>query len=244
MDGMSEASASSLEALSEQYRIIAHNLANVSTAGYKRRMTQFVQVLNETMAGQGSGEIPDPGTVEGEMLVDYTQGSLVQTDNPLDVALDGKGFFIVESPEGQLYTRSGTFRANAQGQLVDLSGRTVLGEGGPIILPSGSSTSDLRIARDGSVSAGGAQIGKLKLVEFEDTQQLIPAGDNCFSAVDATPVPAESTSVYQRFKEASNVNMVQELVGLITVTRMYEANIKMIQTLDEQMEQLLNVAMS
>ena len=243
-----EITASTLEALTEQYRAIAHNLANVSTAGYKRRCTSFVQHL-QALAGPGvvSSDAASAtiGTVVGVTSVDFTQGALVSTGRPLDLALNGKGFFVLETPEGPLYTRSGVFRTNQNGQLVDAAGRTVAGEGGPIVIPSSVSMLTVGVSTDGAVSADGTGIGKLRVVEFEDESALIPAGGNAFLApATETPTPSAGTAVKQRFQEAANVTPVQELVGLIAVTRMYEANLKAIQVQDERMKELLQVAMA
>jgi len=244
MDSSIEATAAAMEALSEQYRSIAHNLANVSTAGYKRRITEFAEALRQASGlvepGQ-SGEVP---RVVGQMLIDYTQGGLEQTGRSLDLALQGKGFFVVETENGPLYTRSGVFRLNAQNQLVDLSGRLVAGQAGPIVVPPDASVAGIEVSLSGNVRADGKDIGQLKIVEFEDPSVLEPVGGSCFQAPEqVAPAPAQNTEVYQGFKESSNVNVVEELVGLIGVTRLYEANIKSIKTQDERMKYLLEVAM-
>ncbi len=245
MDSSIEATASSLEALSHQYQVIAHNLANANTAGYKRRINKFVQVLQE--AGETTDSIAQilQSEISSELLIDHTQGALTQTDRSLDLALNGKGFFVVETPEGPLYTRTGAFRINDQGQLVDTSGRLVASQGGAIVLPANTSTQDLHVSLDGLISARRQEIGKLRLVQFAEGSIPLPVGGNCYLAPEGVaPTPAENTKVLQGFKEASNVNVVEELVGLITVTRLYEANIKVISSLDDRLTQILNVAMS
>lgn len=163
----------------------------------------------------------------------------------MDLGLEGKGFFVLETPEGPLYSRSGVFRTNAEGQLVDSSGRTIAGEGGPIVIPSTASTAAVGVSADGSISVAGQGVGKFRLVEFENEMDLVPVGGNCFRApVDAVTTPATNTAVRQGFQEASNVRVVGELVGLITVTRLYEANLKAIQTQDETLKNILQVAMA
>jgi flagellar basal body rod protein FlgG len=237
------ATASSLQALNEQYRAIAHNLANANTAGYKRRVTAFAQALARQLAGgEPLGESDMVRPVTG---IDYSQAAMTVTGRTLDLALAGDGFFVLETPDGPRYTRSGVFVTDNQGRLTDLSGRTVAGEGGPLTIPSSVSVSDVHVAPDGGVFAGDQSIGRLRVVRFEDNATLEPVGDNVFAAGEgATPAAAEDTQVHQGAKEASNVNTVEALIGLITVTRLYEANLKSIATQDERTRQLLQVAMS
>ncbi len=238
---------STLEALSQQYRAIAHNLANASTAGYKRRCTTFVQDLQRQMdIGPGAdGSSVTAGEVQGETSVDFTQGALTRTGQPLDLALKGKGFFVIETTQGPRYTRNGAFRTNQEGQLVDPLGRTVAGEGGPIVIPNTVSILAIQVSKDGSVLADGRTIGKLRVVAFEDEGMLVAMGSNCFRAPsEATPNAAPDAAVQQGFQEASNVRPVEELVDLIRVTRLYEANIKAMDTKDENMKNILQVAMS
>lgn len=241
MSDVVTSTASSLEALSNQYCTIAHNLANASTAGYKRRREAFIQSLQRQM--NAAPQATAPG-VRSQASVDFTQGALVQTGRTLDLALDGAGFFVIESPQGTRYTRSGSFQVNAQGQLVDFAGRTLAGDGGPIIIPSGVSSGKVQVSAEGTVSVGGKSIGKLRLVSFEDPKVLRPVDGTGFEApATVAPGPATKVTVHQGFQEASNVAVVEELVDLIAVTRLYEANLKTISTQDERMKNLLQVAM-
>jgi len=234
--------SSSLEGLNQEYLSITNNLANASTVGYKRRRSAFAQVLS---AEQTSEQTPESGSIEITTAVDFSQGGPNQTNRPLDLALAGEGFFVVETPEGDLYTRNGTFRLNKDRQLVDGTSATVAGQSGPIVVPASASTLDIHVSEDGSISAGGAVIGKLKLVKFENPLELVPYGGNYFRAPEGVSAePADELSVQQGFQESSNVNVVEELVNLIMVTRVYEANIKSITTQDEQIQNILNVAMS
>jgi flagellar basal-body rod protein FlgF len=229
--------SSSLEALTREYRTITHNIANANTPGYKRRLNVFSQALQQA-------ESSAPG-VDSQKFVDFRGGRFVQTDRKLDVALDGPGFFTIETPEGPIYTRHGSFRTNARGQLVDGAGRLVGGEGGPISVPANVSPLSVRISPDGTVSAAGGTLGRLRVVEFTDPRQLTPVGQNAFAAPeDVDAEPAEETNVHQGFVEGANVSVVEELVGLISLARMYEANLKTITKQDERLRHLLNVASS
>jgi flagellar basal-body rod protein FlgF len=244
MEGISAITSTSMEALTKQYQAIAHNLANANTVGYKRRLTAFQQLLEAQVQGT------EPATtlsskVQGLVTIDHTQGPMTNTGRALDLAIEGEGFFVIETPQGPLYTRNGSFDANPQGQLVDSLGRTVSGQGGPITLPSGVGLSQITVAQDGTVSVAGQSIGKLAMVRFEDPAGLEPVGGNCFRAAESmSPETAATVKVWQHFQENSNVNVVEELVGLIAVTRLYEANVKAIEKQDEQMKNLLQVAMS
>jgi flagellar basal-body rod protein FlgF len=245
MAELNDVTASSLEALSQQYRAIAHNLANATTPGYKRLRTAFVQALEQAMSVAGEAEAGGGETVSGLTTVDFGQGTLTRTGSSLDLALDGKGFFVLEGPEGRRYTRAGRFHVDLTGQLVDSSGRIVLGEGGPIVVPPTVSPTDVHVGRDGTVLAAGQSIGKLEVVAFDDESDLEPVGENAFAAVDgASAEAAESFAVRQGYLESSNVSTVQELVGLIEVTRLYEANIKSVTVQDERLKEILDVAMS
>ena len=225
--------ASAQDALTKQYQAITQNLANASTVGYKRIQCEV----------QGGGGKAGSGTVTGKLSLDLTQGHLVQTGRALDLALNGSGFFVLETPKGNLYTRHGVFQANAQGQLVDSSGRTVAGESGPLMLPNGASES-LNVTADGRIFSGKQELGKLRIVEFEKPPDMEPAGQCTYQVRGkANPAAAAKTTVQQGFQEASNVNMVDELVGLITVSRLYEANAKSVHSQDDRYKNLLQVAM-
>jgi len=231
--------SASLESLSREFDIIAHNLANASTAGYKRRCNRFTKVL-EAQTGQAR----DDGSTSG--IFDFSQGNLVQTDRTLDFALYGKGFFVLETPDGPLYTRHGVFRTNETGQVVDAAGRLVAGAAGPIVIPSDIDVSQVHVSDDGRLGAdGGVSIGQFRLVEFADKEdQLVPAGLNCFQAPQsAVPEEAEECLVKQGYQEASNVTLTDELVNMITVCRLYEANTKLLNVKRDASNSMISVAM-
>ena len=165
----------------------------------------------------------------------------------MDFALGGRGFFVVETPNGPLYTRNGAFETNQNGQIVDLMGRTVSGESGPVTLPASVSISDIQVSADGRITAGSTVIGKFKVVDFkkEDESKLVPAGDNCFVMTDKTiqPVSAENILIKQGTQESSNVKIVDELVDMVMVTRLYEANMRYVSAQKENSSTLTSVAM-
>lgn len=236
-------SASSLQALAIQYRAIAHNMANVNTTGFKRDVNSFTEKLMQRL-GAVSGA-PLVNEVQGRNDIDFSQGSIRHTGRRLDMAIEGEGFFVVETPDGERYTRNGTFRTDENGKLVDFLGRTVAGEGGPINLPDRYPLSQVAVSQDGTITAGGRDVGKLKIVAFEDNKVLQPIGDGCFRVTDedAEATEVDHPLVHQGYSEQSNVNMVEELVDLMRVTRMYEANTKVMKKQDERLRTLMQAAM-
>ena len=238
--------AAALSALTRQYEAITHNLANANTVGYKRRLIVFT-MLDGTTGGTsaaGATATETSPTIVDSDFVDFSQGSLVHTGRSLDVALHGKGFLVMETAGGERYTRNGVFRTNAQGQLVDAQGRTVAGEGGPLTIPPSVSILQVQIGEDGRVLAAGTEIGKLRIVEFEDPKGLIPVGENVYEdPADSRPAAATDTTVHQGFQEGSNVKAVQELVALIQVARLYEANVKIVSASSELSKDLIRVAL-
>ncbi len=234
---------SSVSELMEQFNIIAHNLANVSTSGYKRRCTSFSRIfpVQDVVTTVESGE-----GVTSEVTVDFSQGSSVVTNRSLDLALFGRGFFVIETPDGPLYTRNGLFRLNQNRQIVDSVGRTVAGEAGPIVVPPSVALSQINVSNDGVVSsADGTSIGRFRLVDFADNQnELVPVGGSCFQAPEEIrPGPAENLTVKQGIQEASNVKLIEELVDMIMVTRLYEANMKLLSAQKDTSRSIIDVAM-
>lgn len=238
------------EALAREFETIAHNLANVSTNGYKRRINAFSRALEEqgalNMDETGYPDDPNDPNDQKYSTYDFTQGRMVETGRKLDFALTGKGFFVLETQEGPLYTRNGMFRMNIDRQLVDAEGRVVAGESGPVTIPETSSLDEVTFAQDGSIKAGGLAIGKFMLVNFQDDdeKQLGGVGMNCFAAPEGVePVPAENVGVNQGFQEGSNVQLYEEMVDMMMVTRMYEANMRFSTIGKDTTQGLLNVAM-
>ncbi len=243
MSGIIDQVSTTIEALTQEFEIITHNLANVSTVGYKRRCNAFSKILDEQPAAV---ETYSPGSVELNWVLDFSQGNTAETGRPLDCALHGKGFFVIETPEGPLYTRNGIFSTNQNGQIVDSQGRIVAGEAGPITIPTNVGISQLNISNDGSISAGGTAIGKFRLVNFQDDEdKLASAGENCYRMPDANivPVAAANIVVTQGYQEGSNVKIIDELVDMIMVARLYEANMKSITATQEASDSIMSVAM-
>jgi len=198
----------------------ANNIANATTAGFHGDRVTF----REALATARSPDIQLVGA--GTTRVDSQAGALTTTENPLDLALDGDGYFGVQTPNGPRYTRAGNFQLDDQRNLVTPDGFAVRGEGGaPINIPP--EASQLGVAIDGTVSADGVEVGKLELVRFAPGQ-MKREGGTLFSAT-GRPSTEEPPKVRSGMLEASNVNIVRGVVDLVKVSRTYESLMRMIQ---------------
>ena len=199
------------------------------------------------LLGQTTGaETYSPGSIKLTSSIDFSQGNISETGRSLDFAIYGKGFFVIETPNGPLYTRNGIFQTNQNGQIIDLQGRIVAGEAGPITIPN-NMISQVSVSSDGSISADGTPIGKFQLVDFADNEaKLVPTGDGCFQMPDENiqPVAAENITIKQGCQEVSNVKMIEELVDMIMVSRLYEANMKFIAARKEVASSITSAAMA
>lgn len=241
---------------------IAHNLANASTGGYKMRRAQFQDLLYQTVVqpGAAAGQqtvIPTGlqlglGTRTASNEIIFTQGDFSQTNNPLDLVIQGKGFFQVRLPSGELaYTRAGSFH-------LDRDGNVVTGDGNPlepqITLPANAL--QVTIGQDGTVSftqpgqTASQQAGQIQLANFPNPAGLNSLGGNLYSPTDASGDPTVGTpggqeglgSVLQGYTEQSNVSVVEEFINLIVAQRGYEANSKVVQAADSMYQQVNNLA--
>jgi flagellar basal body rod protein FlgG len=238
--------SSSINALMREYEIITNNLANVSTAGYKRRVNAFSKSLQRQMTGTDTDKLL-AGKINIKSSLDFSQGNISETGRPLDFALYGKGFFVIETPNGPLYTRNGVFHTNQNGQIIDSQERIVAGEAGPITIPTDVGISQVRVSKDGNISTEGIPIGKFKLVNFGDNEdKLVSTGNSCYLMPDKNiqPVAGDNIIVKQGSQEVSNVKMIEELVDMITVTRLYEANMKFIGARREIASSITSAAMA
>lgn len=235
MDSGYYAACAGLAAQTQALELIANNLANLGTAGYRGQRAVFRSLL------AGSGAVPsnplnaavnDFGVLGGSRI-DLASGSLASTGNPLDMAVAGKGFFVVNSAAGVLYTRNGGFRLTPDGKLVTGEGDSVLGEQGPITLPSGN----VAVSADGTISVDGAVVGKLRIAEFAADTSLTAAGNALYSAPAGSALPAATSSVRQGMIEASNVSSVESVVQLITVQRNAEMMQRALSLFDSQLNQ-------
>ncbi|MCX7015747.1 MAG: flagellar basal-body rod protein FlgF [Candidatus Sumerlaeota bacterium] len=240
---------SSAMALERHLDVVANNMANTNTVGYKQDVAQFESLLPDTDSILPDPDLPpdqQPSKPPQSPLVgpyfvnmrgtftDFAQGDLRETNNPLDLALQGPGFFAVETPQGERYTRAGAFVLNSKGELTTPDGARVLGEGGPIVLTSAR----ISVADDGSILQDANPVGRFRVVQFDDLRALDKTGANLFQVGDANAaprasVPEDGTVVRQNTLEYSNVNMISEMVRLIQTERSYTMAEKAIKTIDE-----------
>ena len=250
-------SKTGMEAQQTQLDTISHNLANVSTNGYKKSHAVFEDLMYQNMR-QAGGNSTDQTTLPTGLQLglgtravatsrNFSQGNLQQTSNPLDVAVRGNGFFEVQMPDGTTgYTRDGSFQVSATGQLVTNNGYTV---GTGITIPT--TATSVTIGNDGTVSVtiagqtAAQTVGQLQLASFVNPAGLEPKGQNLYAETAASGAPAAATpgqnglgTIAQGFVETSNVNVVEELVSMIQTQRAYELNSKAISTSDQMLAKL------
>ncbi len=245
--------ATGMNAQQTNLEVIANNIANINTTGFKRARAEFTDLMYQNVQSQGVARqagleiVPEGGKlglgVKLAAIRDiHTQGTLTQTGNPLDIALSGDGFFQVTGPTGDtLYTRAGALNLNQNGQLVNLNGNLVEPQ---ITIPENAR--QITITASGQVVAllDGqvipTELGQLTLSNFPNVAGLEPLGDNLFAETDASGTAIQGVagdpnfgSIQQGYLEASNVDAIKEITGMIQAQRAYEMNSKVIQAADE-----------
>jgi flagellar basal-body rod protein FlgF len=231
-------------ALSRELDVIANNIANMTTTGYKADGSLFEEYLSSSARAAGNGGrvsyVRDRG-----IWHDMSQGPVERTGNPLDIAINGNGFLTVQTARGQRYTRNGALQINANGQLVTGEGDAVLGTGGPIVFQPNDR--QISISPDGSVSVreGNSKTdtvrGRIQLVSFANPQSLQKDGGSTFNAPNGvTPQPAANSTIVQGAVEKSNVKGVAEMSRMIEITRTYTQIAAMLQQQDSQGQQAID----
>lgn len=217
--------------LQRQMDVVANNLANINTTGFKSENIMFADYLMPTAE---DGVFPQADqdlhfTDDWSTRHDMTLGAIEETGNPLDVAIDGGGLLSVQTPAGERYTRDGSLSIDASGTLVDTSGNPVLADSGPVHFDSADT--DITISPDGTISSSQGTKGKLKLTQFSDAQALTREGDNYYSGTGGS---ADTTSRFaQGSLERSNVSGVSEMVNMIRVQRAYQTIASMMERQDQ-----------
>ena len=250
--------ASGMKAQETRVDVIANNLANVNTAGFKKTQAQFQDLLYQTLRPAGVSEFQGQ-YVPGEMQVGhgvklastqkiFTQGNFTQTENQLDLAIEGRGFFKIMKGTEEVYTRDGSFKLNEEGYIVDSQGNRLQPE---IAIPVTAST--ITIDSGGSLTAldeNGAVVatGQINTYDFVNPAGLLSDGNNYFTATEASGDAVEGTpgvdglgTVLQGSLESSNISVVEEMVNMIVGQRAYEANSKIIKTSDDMLQIANNV---
>jgi len=230
--GLYEAAAG-LQAQAMAQEIRSNNLANMETVGFKKD-TPFFRILTSQGASSGSSAAQDQQqascVVVGGTTTDFSQGPLRETDNPLDLAMQGDGFFVVKFGNKQGYTRAGNFKIGSDGEIVDQNGFPVQAARGELRVPEGA---EVLVDTNGDVFADGNSVGSLRLVTFEDKSVLNKAGSNIWvtKTDDVQPKDVTDPEVYQGFLESSNANMIEEMVSMIDGMRQFDMHQKSISSL-------------
>lgn len=216
-------------AVFKQMEVIANNLANMNTAGFKSEKLVFEKALTDQRGPTGSlrSDISEPGRLRTEeyasingTYTDFSQGSIQSSGNPLDIAINGEGLFVVLTPDGERYTRSGEFRLDANGRMVTHDGAAVQGTGGDIVITGGQPT----VSNNGTVLVNGESVGQLRLVQpNEGTQLLRETKQRFYIEGGGSMSDVEQVQVRGGAVEASNVNAVVELTDMIMASRIFEA---------------------
>ena len=216
--------------------VIANNIANVSTPGYRREQPTFQQYVAQLPGNDGTPEsvtfVQDTGVVR-----DMSQGPVTQTGNTFDLALHGKGFFVVQTPNGERYTRNGHFSLDSQGQIVDDNGDTLMGDGGAVTITN--EDGDVHVGPDGTISGKNGQLAKLRVAAFADESHLTKDGANMFSSADQ-PTAATGVTIGQGMIEGSNVQPVVEISRMVEVMRAYQATTSMTQSQEDLIRQAID----
>lgn len=248
--------------------VVSNNVANANTTGYKKDETvnrefeeMMLRRINDNkdepeiarvskgashlfqrgfLNGQSAPEIGalGRGTMVDEIATIQEQGPLQQTGNTYDLSIQGRGFFVIETPQGERYTRNGAFVRSTAGELVNMDGSRVLGQNGrPIYIPDGA---NVVIGAQGQVTVDGEEVGVVAMVDFADRRALLKLGDNLFRPQEGQQPIAATGTIDQGSLEMSNVNIVSEMVTLINAHRAYEANSKAVTTQDSLLDKAVN----
>jgi flagellar basal-body rod protein FlgG len=224
--------------------VIANNVANADTTGYKKDSI-FVQIMKDVGVAQstGNGELAGLDVKE---FTDFTEGSLRPTNSPLDVAIQGEGFFVLNTPDGTRYTRNGNFKIDENGDVVNSVGFQVMGSGGKISLPDAEhiQQNELTITKSGEIFLGQNLMGKLRVVTFTDMQKLLKTAGTMFTAEEQPKdvrLADEKSTVRQGYLEESNVEALTEMVQLVELTRGFETDQRTMRYQDSTLEKAMDV---
>lgn len=231
--------ASGMSAALLNQDILAQNLAHAPVPGYRRQTLSFQEyIAPQPTSGDPTMTRPIHGAQVTQNASSFANGPVQSTGNPLECAISGDGFFVLEGPNGPVYTRNGQFQISADGQLVSASGYPVSSGGGSLRIPSNAA--QILIAQDGTVTADGTQIGQIRLASFANPNQLERAGPTLFAAPDGVSPQTSTSLIRQGYREGSNVSVVDEMVQMLVGMRQYEAASKSLRSLSDAMQQRIN----
>lgn len=211
---------------------IANNIANASTPAYQREEPTFQEYLVQVPPAQGQVGTQTLSFVQDTGVVrDLSEGDLNTTNAPYDMAIHGKGYFVVQTAAGERYTRNGHFGLNDAGQIVTSNGDAVQGDGGPITITPDDG--DIHIAQDGTISGKNGQIGRIRIVDFANPRLLTKEGSSLYAANGQSPADATGFTLQTGMLETSNVKPVLEISHMIEVMRAYQATASLTQSQED-----------
>lgn len=233
MDNATYAALTRQSGLANEMRVVANNIANASTSGFRAEGVIFSEYVNILGSDHGSLSMASGRVRE----TNEAQGALKQTNATFDLAIEGNGYFLIQTPDGERLTRAGHFTPNQNGDLVNADGFPVLDAGGaPVFVPAGAGP--ISVGADGVISAGGQLVGQIGVVAPADPQSLTREGGTRFVAADGF-LPAENARVVQGFLEGSNVNPTLEIARMIEVQRAYELGQSFLDKEDERIRAVM-----
>lgn len=235
--------ASSMVSQGDYQAVIARNLANINTVGYKKNVAVFQSFLSGTNEPGQENTAKGTGSSLGNVATDFSQGMLEYTGNDLDVSIKGDGFFTVQASDGStLYTRKGQFMLSRDKKIVTPDGWPLLGKGGEIQLPLNAKS--VTIKGNGSITADGKEIGKIRIVKVSKLSTLESIGGCAYKLSDNAPQPEDLTDfeIASRYLEKSNVNAVDEMVNMIANMRGFQVGHKVTDSIDQTLKKLIQLA--
>ena len=239
MENTSFIALSRQASLRRQMDVVANNLANMSTHGYKSGQMMFVEHLIKSKGGESLLTTKMAYVRDIATMTDTKPGAIEHTGNPLDIAIQGEGYLVVQTPEGERYTRNGRLQLDNTGQLVNQLGQPILADGGAPMVFAPEDT-EITISKDGNVSTNNGELGKLRVVTFDNTQILSRTSGAQFSTTEDNPAKDTDTpTVLQGAVEGSNVEPILEMANMIQVHRAYDGVKSFIEREDERQRQMI-----
>lgn len=232
--------ASSMMSQGDYQSVIARNLANINTVGYKKNVAVFQSYISQSQDTTNTTQ--GIGSSLGTIATDFSQGALEYTGNDLDISIKGDGFFAIKTNDGICYTRKGQFMLSRDMKIITPEGWYLLGNGGEIQVPQ--NTKSIMVKENGSISVDGKEIGKVKVVNVSDLTTLEPVGGCAYKLSDKAQVPedAKDVKIAHRYLERSNVNAIDELVNMIANMRGYQYGYKVTESIDDTLKKLIKLA--
>ena len=224
-------------ALRRQMAVVANNLANMNTPAFKGQNMMFVEHVVKSQGNESFTPTKLSYTRDISQFTNLSEGPVLSTGNNLDIAIKGDGYFVIEAPDQELYTRNGRFQLDTDGQLVSQQGFPVLSDAGtPLIF--GPTDTEITIAKDGTISTNNGDLGRIRIVTFEDEQRLKREAGGLYSS-EQEPEDAETTVLVQGALEGSNVEPILELTKMIETHRAFDSTRKLIDREDNRQKQMI-----